>query len=57
MRQDKGCRITILDRQDDYIKKCLNILDLKQLRKLSKDPTKTLVFYLESRRKRRKKRI
>ena len=46
MRQDKGYEITILDRQD-YIKKCLNMLDLKQLPKLSKDPTNTLVSYLK----------
>ena len=30
-----------MDRKD-YIEKCLNILDTKQFRKLSKDPTKTL---------------
>ena len=41
MRQDKGLGVTNLDRKD-YIEKCLNILDTKQFRKLSKDPTKTL---------------
>ena len=41
VRQDKGLGVTILDRKD-YIEKCLNILDTKQFRKLSKDPTKTL---------------
>ena len=41
MREGKGRGITILDRKN-YIEKCLNILDTKQLRKLSKDPTKTL---------------
>ena len=41
MRQDKGLGVTNLDRKD-YIEKCLNILDKKQFRKLSKDPTKTL---------------
>ena len=41
MRQDKGCGLTILDRKN-YIEKCLNILDTKQFRRLSKDPTKTL---------------
>ena len=41
MREDKGRGIAILDRKN-YIEKCLNILDTKQLRKLSKDPTKTL---------------
>ena len=41
MRQDKGRGVTILVHKD-YIEKCLNILDMKQFRKLSKDPTKTL---------------
>ena len=41
MRQDKGPGVTILDHKD-YIEKCLNILDTKQFRKLSKDSTKTL---------------
>ena len=41
MRQDKGDGITISDRKD-YIEKCLNILDRKQFRKLSKDSVKTL---------------
>ena len=41
MTQDKGRRVTILDRKD-YIEMCLNILDTKQFRKLSKAPTKTL---------------
>ena len=41
MRQDKGGGVTILDRKD-YIEKCLNILDRKQFRKLSKDSVKTL---------------
>ena len=41
MTQDKGRRVTILDTKD-YTEKCLNILDAKQLRKLSKDPTTTL---------------
>ena len=41
MRQDKGRGVTILVHKD-YIEKCLNILDMKQFRKTSKDPTKTL---------------
>ena len=41
MRQYKGCGVTILDRKD-YIEKCLDILDTKQFRQLSKDSTKTL---------------
>ena len=41
IRQDKGRGVTILDRKN-YIEKCLNVLDAKQFRKLSKDPTKTL---------------
>ena len=41
MRQDKGRGVTILDRKN-YIEKCLNMLNTKQFRKLSKDPTKTL---------------
>ena len=41
MRQGKGRGVTILDRKD-YIEKCMSILDTKQFRKLSKDPTKTL---------------
>ena len=41
MRQGKGREVTILDRKD-YIEKCMSILDTKQFRKLSKDPTKTL---------------
>ena len=41
MRQDKGRGVTILDRKD-YTEKCPNILDTKQFRKLSKEPTKTL---------------
>ena len=41
LRQVKGRGVTILDHKD-YIEKCLNILDMKQFRKLSKDPTKTL---------------
>ena len=41
MRQDRGRGVTILDRKD-HIKKCLNMLDTKQFRKVSKDPTKTL---------------
>ena len=40
MRQDKGRGVTILDHKN-YIEKCLNILDMKQFRKLSMDPTKT----------------
>ena len=57
MRQDKGRGVTILDRKD-YIEKCLNILDTKQLPKLRKDPTNTLerkmqhVLRLPSTRKR-----
>ena len=41
MRQDKGDGVTISVRKD-YIEKCLNILDRKQFRKLSKDSVKTL---------------
>ena len=41
MRQDKGRGVTILDRKD-YIEKCLNMLDMKQFCKLSKNSTKPL---------------
>ena len=40
-KQDKGRGVVILDKKD-YIKKCINILDSKQFKKLKKDPTKAL---------------
>ena len=41
INQDKGYGVVILDKKD-YTEKCINILDLKQFKKLKKDPTKTL---------------
>ena len=41
LRQDKGRGTVIID-QKKYTKKCLNMLNTKQFRKLDKDATKTV---------------
>ena len=41
IKQDKGRGVVILDKKHS-IEKCINILDLKQFKKLQKDPRRTL---------------
>ena len=46
LRQDKGRGIIVIDR-NKYTKKCMDMLKIKQFRKLNKDPTKTIKTKVE----------